>query len=131
MCQVVLVAVTMDLPDQNPVVVLREIDPPRREVSIPVGLAEGVAIAYGHRAVATPRPLTHEMLTVVLERFGVRLEAVRITSRVGRVYLAEMVMTSPSSGPQTIDCRPSDAIALAVRQELPVPLVVDEALFDD
>lgn len=130
MCQVVLVAVTMDLPDQNPLVVLREIDPPRREVRIPVGLAEGVAIAYGHRGLSTPRPLTHEMLSRALGRFGVKLEVVRITNRVGRVYIAEMVMTSPASGPQTIDCRPSDALALATRQEMPVPVLVEETLLD-
>ncbi len=121
---------TMDLPDAYPVIVLREIDPPRRELKIPVGLAEGTAIAYGFRGIETPRPLTHEMLSSVLDRFGVRLEAVRVIAKVGRVYFAEMVMTSPSSGPQVIPCRPSDGFALALRQEIPVPLLVVEEVLE-
>ncbi len=51
--------VEMELPSANPEVVLHEAQDPWRELRIPVGLAEGTAIAYAFRGIDTPRPLTH------------------------------------------------------------------------
>jgi bifunctional DNase/RNase len=102
--------------------VLQEADPPFRELRIPVGGAEGIAIAYAARGVATPRPLTHELFTRVFEEFAMTLDVVRITEVRGSAFSAEMVI-SGALGARLIDCRPSDAIALALRQRLPVPIM--------
>ncbi len=122
MAQLLFVDVVLLLPSTHPVVVLQEADPPYRELRIPVGGAEGIAIGYAARGLQTPRPLTHELMTNVLEAFGLTLEMVKITSVRGAAFRAEMVV-SGRSGVEHLDCRPSDAIALALRQRLPVPIM--------
>ncbi len=124
MSQMVFVDVVLLLPATHPVVVLQEADAPFRELRIPVGGAEGIAISYAARGLATPRPLTHELFTHVLEEFGMTLDVVRITEVRGTAFTAEIVI-SGRLGMRLIDCRPSDAIALALRHRLPVPIMVD------
>jgi bifunctional DNase/RNase len=120
--QLNFVDVLIVLPSSNPVVVLQEADPPYRELRIPIGGPEGIAIGYAARRIATPRPLTHELMSLILREFDLTLEVVRITGCTGGSFTAEIVV-SGLSGARTIDCRPSDAIALALRQRLPVPIV--------
>ena len=122
MSQMLFVDVVLLLPATHPVVVLQEADSPFRELRIPVGGAEGIAIGYAARGIATPRPLTHELLTRVLEEYGMTIDVVRITDVSGASFSAELVVSGPQ-GMREIDCRPSDAIALALRQRLPVPIV--------
>ncbi|MGD0439486.1 MAG: bifunctional nuclease family protein [Acidimicrobiales bacterium] len=129
MSQMVFVDVVLLLPATHPVVVLQEADSPFRELRIPVGGAEGIAISYAGRGLQTPRPLTHELFTRVLEEFGLTLDVVRITEVRGTAFTAEMVI-SGRLGTRSIDCRPSDAIALALRQRLPVPIMVDPAVLE-
>ena len=59
------------------------------------------------------------------ERFGLQVDAVRITGVNGPVFHAEVALSGPS-GSHTVECRPSDALALALRQPLPVPIMVAE-----
>ena len=124
MSQMVFVDVVLLLPATHPVVVLQEADAPFRELRIPVGGAEGIAISYAGRGLGTPRPLTHELFARVLEEFGMTLDVVRITEVQGTAFTAELVI-SGRLGTRVIDCRPSDAIALALRHRLPVPIMVD------
>ncbi|MGO9963800.1 MAG: bifunctional nuclease family protein [Acidimicrobiales bacterium] len=124
MSQMIFVDVVLVLPATHPVVVLQEADAPFRELRIPVGGAEGIAISYAGRGLETPRPLTHELFARVLEEFGMILDVVRITEVRGTAFTAEMVL-SGQLGTRVIDCRPSDAIALALRHRLPVPIMVD------
>jgi hypothetical protein len=125
---VAVAAVEMDLPNANPEVVLHEAQDPWRELRIPVGLAEGTAIAYAFRGMDTPRPLTHEMITEILDRHDVTVAAVRITVRRGRQFFAEVDTMGPR-GRRVVPCRPSDALALALRQRLPTPILVGEWVF--
>jgi len=120
--------VAMELPSPNPEVVLHEAQDPWRELRIPVGLAEGTAIAYAFRGIETPRPLTHAMVSEILDRHDVSVAAVRITVRRGQVFFAEIDTMGPR-GRRVVPCRPSDAIALALRQRLPVPVLVAEWVF--
>jgi len=122
MMPMLFVEVVLMLPATHPVVVLQEADAPFRELRIPVGGAEGIAIAYAARGIATPRPLTHELFAKVLEEFTMTIDVVRITDVTGSAFSAEMVVSGPL-GSRQIDCRPSDAIALALRARLPVPIV--------
>jgi len=122
MTPMLFVEVVLMLPATHPVVVLQEADAPFRELRIPVGGAEGIAIAYAARGIATPRPLTHELFAKVLEEFTMTIDVVRITEVSGTAFSAEMVVSGPL-GSRLIDCRPSDAIALALRARLPVPIM--------
>jgi hypothetical protein len=121
--QVRFVGVEMTLPSPHPVLVLREIDAPFRRLEIPIGAAEGIAIAYAARGVPTPRPLTHELFTDALVAFDIEVATVRITDVAGAAFRAEIALTSPL-GSRVLSCRPSDAVALALRQILEVPITV-------
>jgi bifunctional DNase/RNase len=125
----VVAGVRMDMPGEHPEVLVHEAVSPWRELAIPVGMAEGNAIAYAWRGLTTPRPLTHALFTDVLERHGVQLEAVRITARRGRSFFAELDTVGPR-GRQVISCRPSDALALVLRQRMPTPVLVADWVFD-
>jgi bifunctional DNase/RNase len=126
----VVAGVRMDMPGEHPEVLVHEAVSPWRELAIPVGMAEGNAIAYAWRGFTTPRPLTHALFSDVLERHGVELEAVRITARQGRNFYAELDTTGPR-GRQVISCRPSDALALVLRQRMPTPMLVADWVFGD
>jgi len=118
------VGVVMALPATNPTLVLREIAGLHRELHIPIALADGVAIAHAAQGIITPRPLTHELFSDVLAAFGLTLETVRITQVVGTSFSAELVLTG-SGGMKVLDCRVSDGVCLALRQNLPVPVTAD------
>lgn len=130
MAQMELLDVVLDLPALNPVVVLACVDAPRRVLRFPVGLGEGMALAYALRSVPPPRPLTHELFTTALIGFGISVELVRITGIVGHTLLAEVVLVRQGER-HDLECRPSDAIALALRQPLPVPIMVAEEVLSE
>ena len=110
---VAVAAVEMELPSVNPEVVLHEAQDPWRELRIPVGMAEGTAIAFAFRGIDTPRPLTHELVTDILDRHAVGIEAVRITVRRGQQFFAEI----DTMGPQ----RAKRAALSALRRHRPGP----------
>jgi len=122
-----VVGVKVELPEQYPVVILQEAEPPMRELSFRIGMPEGVALAYALRRLSTPRPLTHELLTDVLQRLGADVVAVRLVGRRGGTYLAEIDLMAPR-GREVISCRPTDGIAVALRQRVAAPLLADERL---
>jgi bifunctional DNase/RNase len=123
----VVAGVRLELPAAHPDVLLQESQAPWRELRIPVGLAEGTAIAYAFKGVATPRPLTHAFVSELLDRHGVELIALRIVGRQGAVFLAELDTTGPR-GRQVLSCRPSDGIAMVLRRAVPTPILVAEAV---
>jgi len=123
------VDVRMDLPSQYPVVTLQEFDSPHRIISIPVGFAEGTAIAYAAELIETPRPLTHELMINMLGAFGLDVVTLRITDLVAGNYLGEIVVSGPE-GQRTLPCRVSDGIALCLRQRPPVPITASPSVID-
>lgn len=127
MCLVELVDVRVELPDTHAVVTLRERAEPGRALSFPIGQHEGVALALARRRVPTRRPLTHELLCATLDAFGVAIAAVRITGTEAGNYRAELVLVREGSR-RNLPCRPSDALVVAARQSLPVPILVAEGL---
>lgn len=127
MCQVEVVGVVVELPNVNPTVVLRELGGQRREFWFPIGQADGVTLAMAWRRSATPRPLTHELMADIFARFGIALEVVKISGQAGKTYLAEMVL-SRGADRQSVSCRPTDALTLALRRLVPVPIMVAEEL---
>lgn len=85
-------------------------------VPIVIGAREASAIAMAQAGVATPRPMTHDLLRDLLRAVGVDLDRVEIVALDGGIFFAELVL---STGVR-LDSRASDAIALAVRTESPV-----------
>lgn len=110
-----IIGVRVQVPDNQPVVLLREVAG-NRYLPIWIGAPEASAIALAQQGVEPPRPLTHDLLKIVLETFGHRLVQVRITAMIDNVFHAELVFADES----TISCRSSDALALALRVGCPV-----------
>jgi bifunctional DNase/RNase len=124
-----VVRVSVELPDQHPVVVLQEAEGSMRELAFRIGMSEGVALANALRRVASPRPQTHELLTTALQRLGADVVAVRLVGRLGATYLAELDLMA-ARGREVLSCRPSDGLVLALRQPTPAPVLADERLLD-
>ena len=120
-------SVTVDLPNQHPAVCLREMETPRRQLTFSVGMQDGVALSHAMRRIPTPRPLTHELMGGVLQRFDIDMVAVRIVGRVGSVHFAELDLRGPG-GRSVHSCRPTDGIILALHQPVPVPILIDARL---
>jgi len=120
-----VVGVRVEMPTNQPIVLLRERDG-ERYLPIWIGAVEATDIAYAQQGVEPARPLTHDLLADVVSGLGHQLVEVRITDLADGVFFAELVFDSG----QTISARPSDAIALALRVDAPVvaaPEVLDEA----
>jgi uncharacterized protein len=109
-----LVDVRIDEVTKQPFLELKAGDGTSRVLPIAVGLPEGAAVKYGLEQRTTPRPMTHDLLGHILEACGATLDQVVITDFHDQIYFAELHL---SIGPdrKTVSCRPSDAIALAVR----------------
>jgi bifunctional DNase/RNase len=98
------------MPSNQPIVLLRELDG-ERYLPIWIGAVEATAIAFAQQGVVPPRPLTHDLLKLVLEGTGNSLTEVRITEMTDNVFFAVLVLDSGVE----IEARPSDSIALAMR----------------
>ncbi len=123
-------SVEMELPGSHPEVVLAEKVAPWRRLRIPVGFSEGNSIAYALHGIEVPRPLTHDLMTELLERHRVEVAALRVTARHNGVFFAELETMGPA-GRAVVPCRPSDGMALLLRQRMEVPIVVATWVFDD
>jgi len=110
----------------NPIVVLREKDG-HRAVFIWVGISEATAISMEMEGQTAPRPMTHDLLVSVLREVDVTVERVLITDVRTNTYYAELVL-SDGEDTRTLDCRPSDAIAIALRTRSPI--LIPEELLD-
>ena len=110
MREVDVVGVRVEMPSNNPIVLLREVSGDRY-LPIWIGAVEATAIAFAQQGVVPPRPLTHDLMKDVLEATGNNLAEVRITEMKEGVFYAVLVF---SSGVE-VSARPSDSIALALR----------------
>jgi uncharacterized protein len=110
-----VVGVRVEMPSNNPIVLLRDKEG-GRYLPIWVGAVEATAIAYAQQGIVPPRPLTHDLLRDILNALGVTLTEVRITALEEGVFYAVLVF---STGVE-VSARPSDAIALALRVDAPI-----------
>ncbi len=90
--------------------------------------AEATAIAFALEDVATPRPLTHDLLKDLLEALGALLVSVSVTELRSGTFYADLEL-STAAGTQKVSCRPSDGIALALRTG--APIFASEAVLDE
>jgi bifunctional DNase/RNase len=124
-----LVGVRVELPTNNPIVLLRESDGDHRVLPIFIGAVEATAIAFALQGVVTQRPMTHDLMRDVLQELGVQVERVVVTELKEGTFFAELALTQPTGDTVTVSSRPSDAIALAAR--LGTPIYADEAVLEE
>jgi bifunctional DNase/RNase len=108
--EVDVVGVRVEMPSNQPIVLLRE-SSGERYLPIWVGAVEATAIAFAQQGVVPPRPLTHDLLKDVLDATGHELTEVQITEVRDGVFYALLVL----GGGVEVSARPSDSIALALR----------------
>ena len=128
MIEMELVGVRVELPANQPIVLLKEREG-SRYLPIWIGAVEATAIAFALQGVETPRPLTHDLFVGVLAELGVELAAVHVTELRDGTFFAELHLTQGEQT-YTVSARPSDAIALASRLE-DVPIFGAEEVLDE
>jgi hypothetical protein len=77
----------------------------------------------------TPRPLTHDLIGLLIKEVEANLVAVRITSLEEGVFYATLDINGKITGKRSVDSRPSDAIAVGLRMQ--APIMIAEKLFDE
>src|SRR5262249_41705454 len=124
-----LVGVRVQVPTNQPIVLLREHDG-QRYLPIYVGQPEATAINFALQKLDTPRPMTHDLFKTVLDDLGTHLVKVVITELHDRTFFAEIEL-SQGNATRRVSARPSDAIALAVRYPDPVPIFASEEVLEE
>ena len=116
---------------ENQVIYLREVDG-EREFPILIGIFEATNIDRRVKEdYQPPRPLTHDLIVSVAESLGATLEKIVISDLNQSTYFAQIVMKTDGGEEVEVDSRPSDAIAVAVTYDPPLPIFVDSAVLDE
>lgn len=129
MIPVEVVGVRVEMPSNQPIVLLKEIDGVRF-LPIWVGAVEATAIAFAQQGVLPPRPLTHDLMKDLMEGLGGSLVSVTLTTLKEGVFYAELILRNQANEEFSISARPSDAIALALRTDSAIvasPELLEEA----
>lgn len=124
MIQVQIVGVRIEMPSNQPLVLLKE-RLGERHIPIWIGAAEATAIALAEQGVVSPRPLTHDLLCAVVLALGHRVVRVNLTRVEDSVFYAELVFDDGT----TVGSRASDAIAVAQRAD--ASIWASEALVEE
>ena len=118
MTELSLVGVRVELPSNQPIVLLKETSGDRY-LPIWIGAVEATAIAFALQGIQTPRPMTHDLLRDILNEAHVEVERIVISDLVDQTFYATIKMSSNGNSAE-VSSRPSDAIALAVRVNVPI-----------
>jgi hypothetical protein len=119
-------AVAVDPHTRQPVLLLQG-KRDRRPLAMSIGPFEANGIAIALQGVTPPRPLTHDLFLTVLGDLQATLRRVVVTDLRDDVFYAQLHLDARGS-PLTIDSRPSDAIALAIRAK--APILVEDRVFE-
>jgi uncharacterized protein len=122
-----LVGVRVELPHNQPIVLLKE-RTGDRFLPIWIGAVEATSIAFALQGVVTQRPMTHDLMKDLLTGLSVTVDRIVVTALREGTFYAEIQMTHGRER-VIVSSRPSDAIALAVRAA--VPIFADEAVLGE
>ncbi|TMK36020.1 MAG: bifunctional nuclease family protein [Actinobacteria bacterium] len=127
MIEMELTGVRVELPTNQPIVLLRERGG-ERYLPIWIGAAEAAAIALSLQGVVTPRPMTHDLLKNILDDLTVEVQRIVVTELRDSTFFATIALQRGTDGFE-VSSRPSDAIALAVRMS--VPIFAEEGVLEE
>jgi len=114
----VIYGVSFDMVGKQPIVLLKAVDT-NKFLPIWIGHPEAAAILMKLQGASTPRPMTHDLLSDVLENLDAKCERVSVTELRDNTFFASITVSINGSEVE-IDSRPSDALALAVRVAAPI-----------
>ena len=118
MQQMVIYGVSFDMVGKQPIVLLKTADG-NKFLPIWIGHPEATAILMKLQGAATPRPMTHDLLTNVLGELDAKVVRIAVTELKDNTFYA-LITVAVDGTEIEIDSRPSDAIALAVRADAPI-----------
>jgi bifunctional DNase/RNase len=124
--EMIIDSIRVSLQNNQRVVILKE-KQGIKYLPIWIGPAEADCIAVKIQGVSVPRPLTHDFLVSVMDTVGATISSVVINKLENDTFYAETIIKN-NGETISIDCRPSDALAMAVRTE--VPIYADEKVLD-
>ncbi|MEA1959260.1 MAG: bifunctional nuclease family protein [Chloroflexota bacterium] len=126
MIEMEVASIRMGLMSTQRVVILKE-KTGDRHLPIWIGIAEAESIMIGVQGGEMPRPLTHDLLRSVIDCLGARVKSIIVNDLRNDTFFANINLIVDGKA-MDIDARPSDAIALAVRVE--VPIYVEDSVLD-
>jgi bifunctional DNase/RNase len=126
MVEMVIDSVRVSLTNQQRIVVLREVNS-ERYLTIWIGPYEAESITIALQEIEVARPQTHDLLKNILSTLNARLLRIEVVSLRDEVFYGNLIVEA-NGQLITIDSRPSDALALAVRAH--VPILVDREVLD-
>ncbi len=128
MVEMIIDSIRVSLMNYQRVVILKE-KLADRYLPIWIGPAEADAIAVKLQGVTVQRPLTHDLLCSTIDALGATVESIIISDLKNDTFYAKIIL-NVDGGQLEVDSRPSDALALAVRAEVPIyteEMVLDKA----
>lgn len=121
--QMFVAGLVLDPSSNSPIVILKDISG-EKALPIWIGLAEATAIASSLKKVHLARPMTHDLLNTVIDELGASISRVTVTGLKESTFIA-VLEVSQGDALRSLDCRPSDGIALAVRCNAPIFVAQD------
>ena len=119
-------SIRLDETSETPILLL--LDPSTQKVlPIWIGTIEAVSIAYAQEGLQHERPQTHDLLINIVEALDGNIHEVNISNIEEDTYFADIILNT-MNGLITLSARPSDAIAIALR--LNIPVTVNETIFE-
>jgi bifunctional DNase/RNase len=110
--------VSFDLVGKQPIVLLKTAEG-NKFLPIWIGHPEAAAILMKLQSASTPRPMTHDLVTDMLDQLGAQVIRITVTELRENTFYAQITVQQDGSEVE-IDSRPSDAIALAIRADAPI-----------
>ena len=110
--------VSFDLVGKQPIVLLKTAEG-NKFLPIWIGHPEAAAILMKLQSASTPRPMTHDLVTDMLEQLGAQVTRITVTELRENTFYAQITVQLDGSE-FDVDSRPSDAIALAIRADAPI-----------
>lgn len=117
--------------EDHQVIILKEVEGDR-SFPIVIGIFEATSIDRRVKGMPSPRPLTHDLIAAVVDQLGGEIQDIVISDLQEHTYFAKLRIRRDGELVE-VDCRPSDAVALAVTAKVPIYVAEDvlgEALED-
>jgi bifunctional DNase/RNase len=124
-----LVGIRVEAATMIPVILLKE-EEGDRYLPIWIGMTEAYSIALEMTGTEYIRPLTHDLIVTIMDEFGAKPEYIVVKDFKNDIFFADIYLRKSLIKRAIIDCRPSDAIAIALRSDCEIyvaPHVLDSA----
>ena len=119
MIEMKVMGIAIDTASGSPIIVLNDKDN-RKALPIWIGSAEASAIIRKIENIKVLRPMTHDLIIDIIEKTGYKVDRVEINDVEKDTYFSTIYLSDANGNEVTIDSRPSDAIAVAIRVDAPI-----------